>query len=145
MNRVGLLLAALVTLPAAVSAADTPVSLTLDGRPVDRHGGAAVLRSGVVCADIIDLTRSFDGLITLQRSGAATVTIGPNTGTFQPGSVHATVNERVIGLPVAPFRRHGDLFVPLDAFITRIAGAAVHIDRAAGRADIRVHDAPPSR
>jgi hypothetical protein len=133
------LVAAALSLTARASAADSVVELTLDGRPVDRHAGAAVLHHGLIFADAVDLTRCFDGLITLLRSGAATITIGPNTATFTPGSSRATVNARAIALPAAPFTRNGDLFVPLDAFITSIAGANVRYSNLRHHADIRVN------
>ena len=138
MKRAGLLAAAALSLTAQASAADSVVILTLEGRPLDRHSGVAVLHHGVVFADAIDLTRSFDGLITLLRSGSATITIGPNTGTFTPGSARAMVNDLSVALPYAPFMRNGKLFVPLEAFSSRIAGAKVSSDPARHRADIRV-------
>ncbi len=138
MKRAGLLVAAALSV-ATPASADSVVDLTLDGRPVDRHSGVAVLHHGFVFADAIDLTKCFDGFITLLRSGAATITIGPNTGTFTPGLPRATVNDTVVPLPAAPFRRNGDLFVPLEAFITSIAAAKVRFNAARRHADIRVN------
>jgi hypothetical protein len=134
----GLPAAAMLILTARASAADSFIELTLDCRPVDRHGGVAVERRGLVFADAIDLTKSFDGFVTVRRGGGATITIGPNTGTFTPGSPRATINEKAVVLPGAPFTRNGDLFVPLEAFITRIAGAKVHFNPTRRHADIRV-------
>jgi hypothetical protein len=138
VNRASLVAAAVLSLTAHAAAADSLVELTLEGRPVDRHSGVAILHHGVVFADAIDLTKCFDGLITLVRSGAATITIGPNTGTFTPGSSRATVNNTVVVLPAAPFRRNGDLFVPLEAFSRAIADVNVRVDPIHHRADIRV-------
>lgn len=138
MKLAGLTVAALLTVPGAARAGDATVLLTLEGRPVDRHRGVAILHRGVVYADAIDLTKSFDGFITLRRDGSATITIGINTGTFVPGSRRAIVNAARVDLPVAPLVRGGDLFVPLDAFIARIAAASVHTDVARRHADIRV-------
>jgi hypothetical protein len=132
------LAAALLSLPARAAAADAVVELTLDGRPVDRHAGAALLHHGLVFANAIDLTKCFDGFITLLRSGAATITIGTNTGTFTPGSSSATINAVEIALPDAPFRVNGNLFVPLEAFITDVAGASVRLSPTLRHADIRV-------
>jgi hypothetical protein len=111
----------------------------LDGRPVDRHADIAVLPRGLVFANAIDLTKCFDGLITLSRDGAATITIGPNTGTFVPGSSRATINAAAVALPGPPFTRDGELFVPLAAFIADIAGARLRYSRATHHADIRVN------
>jgi hypothetical protein len=138
VKRAGLLVAAALSLGARASAADSVVELTLDGRPVDRSGGIAILHHGLIFADAIDLTRCFDGFITLQRGGAATITIGPNTGTFVPGSPRATINALEVALPGAPFTRNGDLFVPLEAFIRGIAAADVRYNRERAHADIRV-------
>lgn len=138
MNRAGLLVAAAsLGLGTRASAADAVVELTLDGRPVDRRAGVAILHHGCVFADAIDLTKCFDGFITLLPGGAATVTIGPNTGTFRPGVPQATINATLVALPDAPFIHNGDLFVPLEPFINEIAAAKV---RFIGRrhADIRV-------
>lgn len=137
MKSAGLLVAAALSLTAPASA-DSVVDLTLEGRPVDRHLGVAVLHRGFVFADAIDLTKCFDGFITLLRSGAATITIGPNTGTFTPGLPRATVNDAVVPLPGAPFRRNGDLFVPLEAFITSVAAAKVRFNAGRRQADIRI-------
>jgi hypothetical protein len=138
VNPAGLLVAAALSVTARASAADAIVDLTLEGRPVDRAPGVAVEHHGFVFADAIDLTRCFDGLITLLPNGAATITIGPNTGTFAPGSLRATVNAVGFALPAAPFVRNGDLFVPLEPFVARIAGATVRLSRVHHRADIRV-------
>jgi hypothetical protein len=137
MKAAGLLVAVALSVAARASAADAVVELTLDGRPVDRHSGAALLHNGLVFADAIDLTRCFDGFITLLPGGAATVTIGANTATFTPGSTRATINAGTVMLPQAPFVVLGNLFVPLEAFIAGVAGAAVTVDERRRRADIR--------
>jgi hypothetical protein len=138
VKRAGLAVAAALSLTARAPAADSIVDLTLEGRPVDRERGVAVMHDGFVFADAIDLTRCFDGFITLLRGGAATVTIGPNTGTFTPGSPRATINTASVALPGAPFKRNGELFVPLEIFISRVAGAQVRLSRVHRSADIRV-------
>ena len=133
-----MLIAAALSFTARASAADSAVELTLEGRPVDRNGGVAVLHHGLVYADVVDLTRCFDGFITLVRGGAATVTIGPNTGTFVPGSRTATINATAVVLPDAPFQLNGELFVPLEPFISWVAGADVQLSGTRRHADIRV-------
>jgi len=124
-------------------AADTAVSLTLDGRPVDKHGGIAVMRGGTIFVDAVDMTKSFDGLINMVRGGGATIEIRGNTGAFVPGSKTAVVNGQKLVIP-APFMRNGDLFVPLEFFITRVAKARVRVDAAHKHADILVNASPMS-
>lgn len=137
------LAAALLAFAVPVLAADRVVKLTLDGRPVDRAGGVAVTRNGVVYADVIDLVKSFDGLLTFQGK-AVVVTISAVTATFTAGSRTVKINEGAMTMRGQPFMRNGDLFVPLDAFITSVAQAKVRIDPAQTHADILVNSNPSS-
>jgi hypothetical protein len=143
MKRFAALVLLLVagTLPAF--AADAVVTLTLDGRPIDKHGGIAVMHAGTVFVDAIDMTKTFNGLISMRTGGSATITIGGSTGAFVPGSTTAVVNGVKARIP-APFMRGGDLFVPLNFFITRLTRAKVRIDAARRRADILVNANPMS-
>ncbi len=136
-----LALIAAIALGAPASAADRVVSLTLDGRPVDRAGGVALLHNGVVCADVVDLVKSFDGLLTFQGN-AVVVTINGVTARFTAGSRTAMVNDGAITMETRAFMRNGDLFVPLNAFITRVAQAKVRINPARTHADIYVNASP---
>ncbi len=129
------------TLPSRAFAADRVVALTLDGRPVDRAGGVAVVRNGVVYADVVDLVKSFDGLVTFQGP-TVVVTINGVTARFAAGSRTAAINDGAITMPGQAFMRNGDLFVPLGAFITRVAQAKVRINPARRRADIYVNASP---
>ncbi len=142
MNAVTVVVSALLYLPAAAFAADAEVRLTLEGRPVDRNPGSAIMHGGAIYADAIALTKCFNGFITLRRDDSATITVGPNTGTFRAGSRIATINNVVVGLPGAPFMRNGDLFVPLDSFVSRIAAVGLLVDPAHHRADIRISGLP---
>ena len=143
MNAAGLVVLALLWLPPAVALADdAAVKLTLDGRPVDHNTGIAVLHRGGIFADAIDLTKCFDGFISLRRDGSATITIGPNTATFRPGSRHAIINAMVVELTAAPLMRNGDLYVPLAAFIAQVAMVKMRADTARHRADILVSFGP---
>jgi hypothetical protein len=126
----------LATVPA--SAADRAVKLTLDGRPVDRAGGVAVLHNGVVYANVVPLVKSFDGLLTFQGT-AVVVTINGVTGRFTEGSRTALINDGAVTMPGQTFKRDGDLYVPLDTFITQIAKAKVRTNPARTRADIFVN------
>ncbi|HEY0396530.1 MAG TPA: stalk domain-containing protein [Candidatus Elarobacter sp.] len=136
------LAAALMLLSAApASAADRTVKLTLDGRPVDKAGGIAVLRNGVVYADVVPLVKSFDGLLTFQGN-AVVVTINGVTGRFTDGSRTALINDGAVTMPGQTFKRDGDWYVPLEIFITRIARAKVRMNPARTQADISVNASP---
>jgi hypothetical protein len=119
-------------------AADRDVKLTLDGRPVDRAGGVAVLRNGVVYADVVPLIKSFDGLLTFQGN-AVVVTIHGITGRFTEGSRTALINQGAVTMRGQTFKRNGDWYVPLETFITQIAKAKVHVNAAQTQADISVN------
>jgi hypothetical protein len=56
----------------------------------------------------------------------------------------ASVDGAQVMLPGAPFMRNGDLYVPLQFFITRIASARVQFNGDRTRADIRVNSNPLS-
>jgi hypothetical protein len=131
---------ALAPLPAA---ADTVVKLTLDGRPVDRSGGSAVLHNGIVYADVVDLVRSFNGILTFQGK-ALVVTVNGVTATFTDGSRTAKVADGSVVMRGPAFERNRDLFVPLEMFITRVANARVRISPDKTRADISVNANPLS-
>ena len=119
-------------------AADREVKLTLDGRLVDRAGGVAVVRNGVVYADVVPLVKSFDGLLTFQGN-AVVVTIHGITGRFTDGSRTALINDGAVTMRGQTFKRNGDWYVPLDTFITQIAKAKVHVNQAKTQADISVN------
>jgi hypothetical protein len=128
--------AALVFAASAVAgAADSLVRLTLDGRPVDRAGGIAVLHNKVVLADVIDLTKAFDGLLTFPNRQSVTVTINGTTVRFRVGSAIAVANDKPFRMAAAPIMHNGDIFVPLQTFAT-LGGARVNLSK--GRADLRI-------
>ncbi|HEY0615438.1 MAG TPA: stalk domain-containing protein [Candidatus Elarobacter sp.] len=136
------LAAALMLLAASPAfAADRDVKLTLDGRPVDRAGGVAILHNGVVYADVVPLVKSFDGLLTFQGN-AVVVTINGVTGRFTEGSRTALINDGATTMPGQTFKRNGDFFVPLELFITKIARAKVRMNPARTQADIAVNANP---
>ena len=125
------------------SAADRAIKLRLDGRPVDRAGGVALLHNGVVYADVVALVKSFNGLLTFQGH-AVQVSIGTTTARFTVGSRTMTIDQGAITLPGQTFLRNGDIYVPLVPFVTQLAHAKVRVDQAAGRADIIVNSDPLS-
>ena len=144
MKRLLAALATALVLVAAVpaSAADRTVKLTLDGRPVDRAGGVAVLHNGVVYGNVVPLVKSFDGLLTFQGN-AVVVTINGVTGRFTEGSRTVTINDGAVTMPGQTFKRDGDIYVPLDVFVTQIAKAKLRTNPARTQVDITVN-APAS-
>ena len=119
-------------------AADRDVKLTLDGRLVDRAGGVALVRNGVVYADVVPLVKSFDGLLTFQGN-AVVVSIHGVTGRFTDGSRTALINDGAVTMRGQTFKRNGDWYVPLDTFITQVAKAKVRVNAAQTQADIFVN------
>jgi archaellum component FlaF (FlaF/FlaG flagellin family) len=123
-------------------AADRTVHLTLDGRPVDRSDEITVLHNGIVYADLIDLVKAFNGIMSY-RAPSTYVTVNGKTAVFTPGSRTMRVQRSAVPLPGAIIHRKGDLYVPLDAFATQVAGAKVrHLS--ATRADIVANANPIS-
>jgi hypothetical protein len=130
--------------PVPALATDRIVTLTLDGRPVDRTAGtSALLHGGVIYADVVRLVKSFDGLLTFQGN-AVVVSIGTTTATFTAGSRTAKIGQGAVTMRGAAFMRDGDLYVPLDTFVTRVAGARLSVNPAQTRADIVVNANPSS-
>lgn len=119
-------------------AADRDVKLTLDGRLVDRAGGVALVRNGVVYADVVPLVKSFDGLLTFQGN-AVVVSIHGVTGRFTDGSRTALINDGAVTMRGQTFKRNGDWYVPLVTFITQVAKAKVRVNAAQTQADIVVN------
>jgi len=145
MTRFGALGALIfaVSLAAPAAAADRNVKLTLDGRPVDRQGGVAVLHNGVIYADVVDLVKSFNGLLTFQGT-ATVISIGASTATITVGSRTMKLNGGALTMRGPVFVRNGDPYVPLDAFITQVAKAKVRVSPDRTRADISVNANPLS-
>ncbi len=64
------------------------------------------------------------------------------TATFTAGSRTATLQQGAPTMRGQIFLRNGDFFVPLDFFITQVAGAKVQIDPAQTKANIYVNANP---
>jgi hypothetical protein len=123
--------------------ADRAVKLTLDGRPVDRAGGVAFVRNGVVYADLVDLVKSFDGLLTFQGN-AVEVSIGTTVARFTVGSHTVMIGQGAVTMPGQTLRLKGDIYVPLATFVEQVAHAKLRVDPAQSHADIFVNSNPLS-
>jgi Copper amine oxidase N-terminal domain len=132
-----------LALGASALARDTAVKLTLDGRPVDREGGIALEHQGVVYADVVDLVKAFDGLLTFHGK-TVVVTLSGTTAAFTAGSRTARLGLGAVTMRGRAFERKGDLYVPLDFFVTQVAHARVRIDKSFAHADIFVNANPLS-
>lgn len=124
-------------------ALDKTVKLTLDGRPVDRKGGVALAHQGTVYADVVDLVRAFNGLLTFHGKGV-TVTIDGTTARFTVGSRTAFLGEDAATMRGQAFLHNGDIYVPLEFFVTHVAHARVRIDPSLAHANIFVNANPLS-
>jgi len=122
-------------------AADRVVRLMIDGRPVDRNGGSAVMRNGVVYGDVVDLMKSFNGLVTFQGP-ALVVTISGVTATFTNGSRTAKVGQGSVVMRGQAFLRERELFVPLDTFVTRLTNAKLRLSADNTTAEILINANP---
>ena len=143
MRRLAAALLLMLAFGAPALAADKTVKLTLDGRPVDRRGGIAVAHRGVVYADVVDLVKAFNGLLTFHGK-TVLLTVDGTTAEFTAGSRTARLGEDAVTMRGQAFRRNGDLYVPLEFFVTRVAHARVRIDPALAHANIYVNANPLS-
>lgn len=132
-----------IVLASPAFAADRPLQLTIDGRPVSRNGSVALFHRGVAFANLIELVRSYGGLVSI-ATPATSVTIRSHSATFVPGSPTATIDTVAAPMPAPAFFSGGVLYVPLAFFVSRVAGGTVRIDTAAATANIAVRaDAAP--
>lgn len=118
-------------------AADTPVNLTLDGRPISRKPDVAVMRNGQLFVDVVDLTRVFDGFLVFEPGQTVKIAIRGHTGTFVAGKLAARVDGKPVTLPEAPFLRNGDLYIPIGVILGRRTGISL-AKLGPRRADLRV-------
>jgi len=146
MTRLAAALVLALTLAGAscpASAADRVVKLSLDGRPVDRAGGVAFVHNGVVYADLIDLVKSFNGLLTFQGN-AVEVSIGTTVARFTIGSHTVMIDQGSLAMPGQTLSRNGDVYVPLATFVNDVAHAKLRVDSSQKHADIFVNSNPLS-
>jgi len=108
----------------SAGAADTRVTLTLDGRPISTRPSVALIRSGVLFVDAVDVTRVFDGLLVFERRGIR-IGVRGHSESFTIGRPVAVIDKTNVRLKVAPFEYQGDIFVPIDSIIN--ADPKLHI------------------
>jgi opacity protein-like surface antigen len=145
IRRTIALAASLAMLATPAFAADSVVKVTLDGRPIDKHQrSVAILHDGVIFADASDLNASFSGLLTYgQANNSVKILIGDRVGVFTVGSRTMVAGGKVVKLSGAPFHYSGDIYVPLGAFVTNVAGATLRTSADKLRADILVANPTP--
>ena len=119
-------------------AAGDPLALTVDGRPLSHAGSVAQTRHGVAYVDLVEIVRTFDGLLSIHKADTV-ATIGHHEATFRANDARVKLDGATVRMPAAAFRSGGDLYVPL-TFLVRglLPGATVRIDRAHHRATIHV-------
>src|SRR5215472_10034188 len=128
MRRVVSLITAVVmaALPLA-AAADVPLSIVMDGKPVALHGTAALEHRGKTYIVAAQAVRVFNGLMSFGRDGWARIEIGGRTMAFSAGRSYAVMDGKHVPLPAQPFSLAGDLYVPL-ATVAKLAGASLAVD-----------------
>jgi hypothetical protein len=110
----------------ASAAADTPVRILIDGRPVLRM--TALSHAGTVYVELVGMVRAFSGLAIFEKS-TATVSIGDRVAVFTLGSARANLDGAVIATGGKAFETRGDFYVPLTFVATRVAHARVRLAR----------------
>ncbi len=134
------LLVSATMLPHATRAADSSLALTIDGRPISKNPHTALIRGGLPFVDLIDIVRTFNGLITI-GAGHVGASVGKHEARFAVGDASATIDGAPVAMPAAAFRANGDLFVPLQFFLTELVpSATLRVDRTAGSANVHVPD-----
>lgn len=132
----------LCTAPVLAAVPDAPVELTVDGRPVG-NATVAMQHDGLVYADVASLTRTFQG--TLHKSGAsATVHLpGGYAGTFTAGSpkLHYLAGGAYT-MKGPAFFHDGNLYVPLNAYVVKLARQRLFVDLSQTHANIKVSANP---
>ena len=106
--------------------ADTPVNLTLDGRPISRKADVALERNGAMFVDAVDFTRVFNGLLVFGPEGAVKIIVRGHSSTFVPGNRVAHIDGKAVKLPEAPFVHNGDLYVPVSVILGSATGISLH-------------------
>ncbi|MBV8601539.1 MAG: hypothetical protein JO359_08255 [Candidatus Eremiobacteraeota bacterium] len=116
-----------LTISPALAAADTPVHLTLDGRPISEKTDVAVLHDGELFIDAVDFTRVANGLLVFEGKGTVKLAVRGHAATFSAGTRTARIDGKSVTLAHAPFERHGDLYIPFAAILKQSPGTTLHV------------------
>ena len=121
-----------------VFAAESPLTLRIDGRPASHDKTVARLRDGVAYAEVVTLVRVFGGLVTITKTGV-TATVGVHVARFRVHEKKATIDGRQMSMATATFKEDGDLYVPLAFFVKNVVpGTKLRIDRVNAIASLQV-------
>lgn len=101
----------------AGAAADVPVNLTLDGRPISNKPDVAVMHDGVMFVDAVDFTKVFNGLLVFSGKEGVKIAVRGHSATFHAGERHATIDGKTVQLQAAPFVRGGDIYIPIKTIL----------------------------
>lgn len=137
MMRAAAILLSIVVVATPAIAASRPLVVTIEGRPISHGASIAVLRHGTAYANLTELVRSYNGIVTTTR-GATTVTVRTHQATFVPGSRSVVLDTVAMPLDTPAYLASGSLYVPLVFFVRRVARGRVRVDAARATADISV-------
>lgn len=135
-------LLAVTMLPVRAEGADRPLTVTIQGRPISRSAPVAFLRDDVAYASATELVRAYDGLET-DTNGLTSITIGSHQAAFAVYKAAAIVDGTSIAMGAPALVVDGALYVPLEFFVTHVAGGTVHVSGTT--ADIRLAADPSTR
>ena len=121
-----LITALLAVAPLAARAGDTVINVRVDERPADRKGGIAVIRNGATFVDVVDITKVFSGLLLFGKN-TVRINIGGASANFVVGRRKAMIRGKYVTLPLAPFNRKGDIYVPLKVIVD-LAGGVLRVN-----------------
>ena len=107
----------LLVAPALPAAADEPVNLTVDGRPVSSKPDVAVMRNGVMYVDAVDFTKVFNGLLVTSAPGAIKIAVRGHTAAFHSGERSAVIDGKHVTLEGPAFTRNGDVYIPIKTIL----------------------------
>lgn len=125
------------SLGAPALAADRPLTVTIEGRPVTSGSSMARVRDGVAYARLTELVRTYNGIAST-TNGATTVTVRSRRATFVPGSGFVVLGGTRMRLAHPAFTDGGVLYVPLAFFVKRVGGGRIAIDPSMSSADISI-------
>jgi len=134
--------ASLACAPVMTRAADAPLALTVDGRPVSRSATVAIVHRNVPYVNVVEIVRTFNGLVSL-HGDSVTVTVRGREATFRANDLRATVGGTSVAMPGRALLIEREFYVPLAFFVAQMApSATLRVDRTAMRA--MLHVPPPA-